>query len=66
MPMRIQAAGTHSDDGFLPLVVPDFHMLGVDGVFEVVLFDVLLDMLAVVVPHVDDSDPRIFFALAIS
>ena len=62
----MQAAGTHNDDGFLPLVVPDFHMLGWDDVFEVALFDVLLDMLAVVVSHVDDPDSKIFFILVIS
>ena len=66
MPINIHAAGTHSDDGFFPLVVPDFHMLGVDGVFEAVLFEVLLDMLAVVVLHVEDSDSKLRFALAIS
>ena len=62
----MHAAGTHSDDGFFPLVVPDFHMLGVDGVFDVLLFEVLLDMLEVVVLHVEDSDSKMRFALAIS
>ena len=62
----MHAAGTHNDDGFFPLVVPDFHMLGVDGVFEAVLFEVLLDMLAIVVLHVEDSDSKVRFALAIS
>ena len=56
----MHAAGTHNDDGFLPFVVPDFHMLGCDDAFVVVLFDVLLDMLAVVVSHVDDPVSRIF------
>jgi len=65
MPINIHAAGTHSDDGFFPFVVPDFHILGADDVFEAVLFEVLLEMLAVVVVHVEDSDSRLRFALAI-
>ena len=64
MPINILAAGTHSDDGFFPFVVPDFHMLGAGGVLEAVLFEVLLDMLVVVLVHVDDSDSRLRFALA--
>ena len=65
MPINMLAAGTHSEDGFFPFVVPDFHILGAGGVLEAVLFEVLLDMLVVVLVHVDDSDSRLRFALAI-